>query len=88
MREIFELKITIPEIDATTIPQFEGEFSRYSFIKDYWKSFVFPNKVDYTFSHLTDEGIKNMLEKLTVLCNQIFEEEYKNYIRYSINPVK
>ena len=88
MREIFELKITIPEIDATTIPQFEGEFSRYSFIKDYWKSFVFPNKVDYTFSYLTDEGIKNMLEKLTVLCNQIFEEEYKTYIRYSIIQVK
>lgn len=88
MRDLFELKITIPEIDVTTIPQFEGEFSRYSFIKDYWKSFVFPNKVDYTFSYLTDEGIKNMLEKLTVLCNQIFVEEYKKYIRYTVNPIK
>lgn len=81
---MFELKITIPHIDELTIPQFEKEFHNYSFIKNYWKSFVFPNKVDYTFSHLNEVGVKNMLEKLTLLCNQIFEEEYKTYIRYSI----
>lgn len=44
--------------------------------------------MDYTFGPLTDEGVKNMLEKLRVLCDQIFETEYKQYIRYSIENVE
>ena len=83
----FVLKITIPDVDKFTIPQFENEFSRYSYKKDYWKNIVFPNSVDYTFGPLTDEGVKNMLEKLRVLCDQIFEKEYKKYIRYSIENI-
>ncbi len=84
----FVLKITIPVIDEFTIPQFENEFNRYSYTKEYWRSFIFPNKVDYTFGPLTDEGIENMTEKLRALCDRIFETEYKQYIRYSIENVE
>ncbi len=71
----FVLKIPIPDVDKFTIPQFENEFSRYSYTKYYWKNVVFPNRVDYTFGPLTDEEVKNILEKLRVLCDQIFETE-------------
>jgi len=82
--ELFKVTITIPHIDESTIPQFEKAFINNSYIKSYWRSFVFPNKVDYTFSCLTNEGVKNILKKIRVVCDQIFENEYKKYIYYTV----
>ena len=74
------LLVTIPVVDDISVLQFEEAFVRRSYTKAYLRFFAPPDRIQYFFDGFTDKGVENFKEKLNVLCESIFDKEYRKHV--------
>lgn len=77
--------VTIPVVDDISILQFEEAFVRRSYTKVYLRFFAPPDRIQYVFDDITDKGVENYKERISVLCESIFDKEYIKYVTINVD---
>ena len=80
--------VTIPVVDDISVLQFEEAFVRRSYTKVYLRFFAPPDRIQYFFDGLTDKGVENYKERISVLCESIFDKEFIKYVTINVNDEK